>query len=74
MDNNTLNDLMRILGRLEGKIDGIDEKLGEHSQRISDAAVTSKELDKKVNTIEKKQYTMIAVATLAWGFVVDWIK
>ena len=73
-DNTT--EIIRSLGRLEGKCDSIIASLKDHTGRmnridedVEDVRSDISELKKEVAKLDKKQYAIITVATLLWGIL-----
>ena len=65
------NNVERSLGRLEGKVDSL----------ISDIKVIRrgaehklKELDTRVHKLEKKQYTIVIIASLTFTILISYLK
>lgn len=71
-------DIMRAIGNLEGKIDSIIKDIPElrhicetNRSYLEDRASS---LGSRLNTVEKKQYTIIAIATIVFTIMMGYIK
>lgn len=65
-----MNELMRALGKLEGKIDAFIQTQKEHFDRMNRIDENMEGLEERVRTVEKKQYGVFLVATVLWGLIV----
>lgn len=74
------SEIMRVIGRLEGKCDQIIDTLRAQVDRMNRIDADIEDLDRKIDgkidsmttrltTVEKKQYTMLTIATIAWGIL-----
>lgn len=72
MSNN--DDLMRVLGNLEGGQKQILDAIEAHHDRMNRIDVNVETLDDRLRSVEKKQYTVFAFATAAWTIIVAWIS
>lgn len=77
------NDIMRILGRLEGATTQILDEVKTHQDRMNrideNVEVLDHKLrgsiegiDERLRRVEKKQYTVFVIATAAWTLIVGW--
>lgn len=74
-------EIIRSLGRLEGKCDNILTRLDNHMDRmnridedIEDVRDKIEKVKEKVASVEKKQYAVTVLATFVWGVIVILIK
>ncbi len=63
-------DFNRALGRIEGKLNELDK----HFDRMNRIDEDLEELNKRIASVEKKQYGILAVATVVWTAIIVLIK
>ncbi len=73
MSSNNNNDLMRILGALEGGQKQILEEIRGHHDRMNRIDENVEGIEERLRGVEKKQYTVFVIATAAWTCIVGWI-
>ncbi len=66
------DDLMRVLGRLEGTTSQILEEVKTHQDRMNRIDENVEGIDERLRRVEKKQYTVFVIATAAWTLIVGW--
>lgn len=77
-NNNSENQLYQTLGALlESNKDLKEELKFIHKALLIDREKTTQELkliEKRLSDVEKKQYTIVTVATVVWGCIVMLIR
>ncbi len=71
MANN--DELMRVLGKLEGGQNQILEEIRSHHDRMNRIDTNVEGIEERLRGVEKKQYTVFVIATAAWTCIVGWI-
>ena len=67
------NEIMRLLGGLEGGQKQILEEIRTHHDRMNRIDENVEGLEERLRSVEKKQYTIIILAGAAWTVIVAWI-
>ena len=60
-------ELMRAIGRLEGKVDALISSGEGAIERMNRIDAEHAKLEERVNKIDRKQYAILAVATVGWA-------
>jgi hypothetical protein len=63
------DDILRAIGRLEGKVDHLVQDLITHTGRMNRIDSHIEKQDERIRTLEKKQYAVIAVATFLGSMI-----
>lgn len=67
------DDLMRVLGNLEGTTKQILDEVKTHHDRMNRIDVNVEDMDERLRGVEKRQYTIFVIAMGAWTLVVGWL-
>jgi archaellum component FlaC len=63
------DDILRALGRVEGKIDSITIALKDHTDRMNRIDEDIENVEKRVGNLERKQYAILTIASIIGAII-----